>query len=159
MTYRASGRETGSENLALGSETLTLSGNTIVARRDDDGNTLETELHDLVTLPSLVVDVEVLTSAVGDGDDIRGLVNSALQLALVTSSLGVWVWRIDWGVSSDWRDRLERFRITGVVVTYCCKQSMCSLRCHQYICQQTSTSNLQEPSMASKKLFKKPSYS
>jgi hypothetical protein len=69
-------------------------------------------------LATLVVDVEVLATTVGDGDDVGRLVYTALELALcdgvsivpvycrlgrltVSSGLGVGVRRVDGAVASD----------------------------------------------------------
>jgi hypothetical protein len=85
-----------------GRRVATTSFYTGVARRVDDADALETELQDLGALTALVVDREVRFGAtVTDGDDGSGLVNSALQLALVSARrvTGVWVGWVQWRVS------------------------------------------------------------
>jgi hypothetical protein len=52
-----------------------------IAGGDDDGDPLKTKLHELVALTLLVRGREVcFLTAVGDGDDVRGLVHAALEL-------------------------------------------------------------------------------
>ena len=70
-----------------------------VTRGDDDGSALHAELHHLSALALLVVGGQVvLLLAVGDGDDVGGLVDAALSLPL-EATLGVGVLGVDWGVA------------------------------------------------------------
>lgn len=77
---------------------------------------MHAELHDLAALALLVVGGQVVfLLAVGDGDDVGGLVDAALELALVAE--GIWV-RVNWvyvGVSSLAKRRIGAVRaIDGV---------------------------------------------
>lgn len=78
-------------------------GDAVVSCRDQNRCPLEAELHELVTLALLVVGGQVpLGLAIGDGDDVRRLVHTALELALVTPWIWVGVVRIDTrGISSN----------------------------------------------------------
>jgi hypothetical protein len=108
LTVWARGRKLGREDCVVFSEAV--SGRRVavtsfyagVARRVDDADALETKLQDLGALTALVVNGEVrLGATVTDGDNGRGLVDSALQFALVSAwrVAGVWVRRIQWRVS------------------------------------------------------------
>lgn len=69
-----------------------------VARRHDDGGSLQRELHPLV---ALALDVEIweggLVAAVGDGDHVGGLVDATLELALVAARVGIGILGVETG--------------------------------------------------------------
>ena len=92
------------EDLVSGTQAggVVAASDTRVSRGDDDGNTLESELHPFVALALLVVGREVrLLLSVRDGDDVGGLVHTALELTLESSRVGIWVAGVkSWGVTS-----------------------------------------------------------
>ncbi len=71
-----------------------------VAGCDDDGDALHAELHVFVALAFLVGSGQVgFLTAVGYGDHIRGLVDSALQASLVAAWVGVGVGGVERAVA------------------------------------------------------------
>lgn len=78
------------------------SGNAGVSRGDDDGDTLQAELHVFAALALLVVYRRLgFVAAIRDRDHVGRLVHTALQLALVAAGSGIWVGRVISIVASD----------------------------------------------------------
>lgn len=75
--------------------------NTGITRCNEDGDTLHAELHEFVALSLLVGSGKIgLLTTVRDADDVGRLVDSTLQLTLVATWSGIWVWWIQGAVSS-----------------------------------------------------------
>lgn len=101
---RAGNWEIGREDLVSGTQAgrVVAASDTGVSGSDNDRNTLESELHPFIALALLVVGREVrLLLSVRDGDDVGGLVDTALELTLESSWVGIWVAGVkSWGVTS-----------------------------------------------------------
>ena len=98
----AGGREVGRVDLVVVAETVAGTGaaaaacNAGVTRRDDHGDTLHAELHELGTLATLVRDGEFgLRATVRDGDHVRGLVGAAHARLVVPAGHVVRVHGVD----------------------------------------------------------------
>ena len=71
-----------------------------VAGRDEDGHALHAEFHEFVALALLVGGWEVgFLAAVGDTNNVGGLVDSALKRSLVAAWLGIRVWWVERAVA------------------------------------------------------------
>lgn len=77
---------------------------------------MHAEFHELVALALLVVGGEVvLLLSVGNGDDVRGLVDTTLSLTLVAGNDGVGVLRVNRGIASLTEGRVRAVRaVDGV---------------------------------------------
>ncbi len=73
-----------------------------ITRSVEERNTLKTELHVLETLTLLVRNRDIgFLSSVGQGDDIRGLVDAAHEVASPTTNGWIWICLIEcWVITS-----------------------------------------------------------
>ena len=87
----ARGSSVGSEDVLVGAEARSATaGNTVVTGGDDDGGSLETELHELLALALEVgVGVRGLVPSVGDGEDVGGLEGTAVLVGGGTVNRGI----------------------------------------------------------------------
>lgn len=61
---------------------------------------MHAELHHLGALSLLVVQRQIIfLLAVGDGNDVGGFVNAALEFALVAKRIRIWIYWVDTGVT------------------------------------------------------------